>query len=96
MQPRDQGSYSPRRHTGCSWHLAEYLVGLFGDSDEGGSATELLQFLGADVCAGGAQPPEDVQDGVGHVSPVLHLHRLALRGPGGDDIIHCQTKIPLK
>ena len=77
----------------CSLNLVKYLIGLLSDSYEGGSATELLQFLGTNISACGAQSPEDVLDGVGHVPPVLHLHRLALRGPGRDDIIQGQTEI---
>ena len=62
--------------------LAEYLVGLLSDSNECGSATEFLQFLGPNVCARGPETPEDILDGVVHIPPVLHLHCLALRSSG--------------
>lgn len=65
-----------------SWvGLGEHLAGLLCDSDEGGPATELLQFGCAYVSAGGAHTTQDISDGVLHIALIGHLHRPALRCP---------------
>lgn len=47
--------------------VAEDSVELLGDPDEGGPATQLLQFAGPNVGAGGPDSAQDV--------PYCHLHR---------------------
>lgn len=59
------------------------MAGLLRDPDEGGSAAQFLEFGGAHVGACGAEPPQDVPDGVFYVSSVRNLHRPAFRRPAG-------------
>lgn len=63
--------------------LGEHVAGLLRDPDEGGSAAQFLEFGCAHVGAGGAEPPQDVPDGVFYVSSVRNLHRPPFRRPEG-------------
>lgn len=56
---------------GHSAVVAEDSVELLGDPDEGGPATQLLQFACPDIGAGGADPAQDV--------PYCLLHRTFVR-----------------
>lgn len=58
--------------------LGEDFVVLLGDPDKCRSLAQFLEFGSSHVGAGGAQPPEDVQDGVFHIPSVWYLHSLAL------------------
>lgn len=62
---------------------------LLGDPDERCSPAEFLEFGSSHVGAGGAQPPQDVQDGELHVPAVRHLHGPALRSPAEEEIGYC-------
>ncbi|CAG5929139.1 unnamed protein product [Menidia menidia] len=69
--------------------VAKYGVELLGDPDESGPAAQLLQLAGAHVGAGGADPPQDVPDGLGAASHLVQSQG-HLKGPhsvhvGGDD-----------
>lgn len=68
--------------------LREDRVVLLGDPDKRRSLAQFLESGSSHVGAGGAQPPEDVQDGVFHIPSVRYLHSLALRSPG-EEISHC-------
>ena len=57
--------------------LLKHRVDLLSHSDEGGSATQFLQFLGPHICAGGADPAQYVLGRGLHISSVLHLYCLA-------------------
>lgn len=64
--------------------LREDLAMLLGDPDKCCSPAQFLEFGSSHVGAGGAQPPEDVQDGEFHIPSVRYLHSSALRSPGGE------------
>lgn len=51
---------------------------LLGDPDKRRSPAQFLELGSSHVGAGGAQPPEDVQDGEFHVPSVRYLHSSAL------------------
>lgn len=62
--------------------ISEHSVELLGDSDEGGPATELLQFSSPDIGASRADTTEDVSYGILHRSFIQDLDCLAFWRPG--------------
>lgn len=63
--------------------VAEDGVELLGDPDEGGPATQLLQFTCPDIGAGGANPTQDVSYSHIHGTFERNFHCLPLRRSGG-------------
>ena len=66
--------------------LAEDLVELLGDPDEGRPLRHLLELGRAHVGAGRPEAAEDIEHGVLDVSAVVYLDGFALRGPGDGNI----------
>ncbi|MEE6504629.1 hypothetical protein FKM82_005276 [Ascaphus truei] len=69
------------KHLSGAAAAAEYRVELLSHPNESRSAAQLLQFGGSHVGASGADPPQDVSDGMFHVPSERDFHSLSLRGP---------------